>query len=110
VDDERAIRELLTDILSDSGFQTFTARDGREAGEYVRAKSVDLVITDLFMEGAEGIELIRALRKEHPGVRIIAMSGAFGNDMLAIARALGADATLTKPLSPETLLQSIKTL
>jgi signal transduction histidine kinase/DNA-binding response OmpR family regulator len=110
VDDERAIRELLTDILTDSGFQTFTARDGREAGEHVRSNSVDLVITDLFMEGAEGIELIRALRKEHPGVRIIAMSGTFGNDMLAIARALGADATLTKPLSPETLLQSIKTL
>jgi len=110
VDDEPAILELLTDILSDSGFQSFTARDGREAAQYVRGNTTDLVITDLFMEGAEGIELIQALRKEYPRVRIIAMSGAFGNDMLAVARALGADATLTKPLSPETLLQTIKAL
>src|SRR6185295_5319216 len=106
-DDEPAIREVLTDILNGSGFQTFSARDGHEAAEYVRKNSVDLVITDLFMEGAEGIELIQTLRKEFPRVKIVAISGAFSNDLLAIARALGAEATLTKPFSPEILLQTI---
>jgi len=110
VDDEPAIREVLMEILSGSGFQTFSARDGREAAEYVRKNSVDLVITDLFMEGAEGIELIQTLRKEFPRVKIVAISGAFSNDLLAIARALGAEATLTKPFSPESLLQTIKAL
>ena len=110
VDDEAAGRELVSEILTSSGFQTFTANDGRDAKERVRANPVDLVITDLAMEGAEGIELIRTLRKEYPHIRIIAMSGTFGVDILRAARALGADATLTKPLSPATLLQSIEAL
>jgi CheY-like chemotaxis protein len=110
VDDEPAIRSLLAEILNDSGFQTFTAEDGRQARELSRHNPVDLVITDLAMEGEEGIELIRALRKEIPHARIIAMSGTFGADVLAAARALGADATLTKPVSQSTLLRSIEAL
>ncbi|MBZ5676515.1 MAG: response regulator [Acidobacteriia bacterium] len=110
VDDEPAIRSLLAEILNDSGFQTVTARDGREARELIRQNPVDLIITDLAMEGEEGIELIRALRKETPKVKIIAMSGTFGVDVLAAARALGADATLTKPVSQATLLRSIEGL
>ena len=110
VDDEPAIRELLIEILNSSGFETFTASDGRDAQERLRGNSVDLIITDLAMERREGIELIRSLRKEYPQVRIIAMSGTFGVDILRIARALGADATLTKPVSQATLLQSIGTL
>ena len=110
VDDEPAIRSLLAEILTDSGFQTVTARDGREARELLRKNPVDLIITDLAMEGEEGIELIRTIRKESPRVKIIAMSGTFGVDVLAAARALGADATLTKPVSQATLLRSIEAL
>ena len=110
VDDEPAIRSLLAEILTDSGFQTVTARDGREARELLRKNPVDLIITDLAMEGEEGIELIRTIRKESPKVKIIAMSGTFGVDVLAAARALGADATLTKPVSQATLLRSIEAL
>ena len=95
VDDEPAIRSLLTEILRDSGFETITAQDGRDAREILRRNSVDLIITDLAMEGGEGIELIRGLRKEYPQLKIIAISGTFGVDVLAAARALGADATLT---------------
>ena len=110
VDDEPAIRELLVEILNSSGFETFTAPDGRNARERIRENPVDLIITDLAMEGEEGIELIRALRKEYPQVRIIAISGTFGADILTAARALGADATLTKPVSQATLLHSIEAL
>lgn len=110
VDDEPAIRSLLTEILNDSGFETITAQDGRQARELLRQNPVDLIITDLAMEGEEGIELIRALRKEYPRVKIIAISGTFGVDVLAAARALGADTTLTKPVSQATLLRSIEAL
>ena len=110
VDDEPAIRELLAEILNGSGFEAFTASDGRDAREFIRKHPVDLIITDLAMEGEEGIELIRALRKENPQVKIIAISGTFGVDVLTAARALGADATLTKPVSQATLLRSIEAL
>ena len=62
--DSGAIRELLAQILRDSGFQTFTAKDGRDARQRLRANPVDLMLTDLAMEGEEGIELIRAIRRE----------------------------------------------
>jgi CheY-like chemotaxis protein len=110
VDDEPAVRDLLAEILNSSGFQAVTARDGRDAREFIRRNPVDLVITDLAMEGEEGIELIRTLRKENPQIRIIAISGTFGAEILTAARALGADATLTKPVSQATLLRSIESL
>ncbi len=110
VDDEPAICSLLAEILSGSGFQVVTANDGRNARSLLRQSPVDLIITDLAMEGEEGIELIRALRIEYPKVKIIAMSGTFGVDVLAAAKALGANATLTKPVSQTTLLRSIEAL
>ena len=110
VDDEPAIRDLLAEILQGSGFEVFTAGDARHARELLRRSPVDLIITDLVMEGEEGIELIRSLRREYPQVKIIAMSGTFGVDILTAARALGADATLSKPVSQATLLRSIETL
>ena len=110
VDDEPALRELLAETLSSSGFKTFTAKDGRDARARIQKDPVDLIITDLAMEGEDGIELIRTLRKENPEIRIIAISGTFGMEVLTAARALGADATLAKPISETALLHSIQAL
>jgi len=110
VDDEPAMRDLLNELLADSGFKVSVASGGREAREYVHAEPVDLIITDLMMEEEEGIELIRSLRREYPELKIIAMSGAFGSDLLTAARALGANATLAKPISQASLLRAIEAL
>jgi CheY-like chemotaxis protein/signal transduction histidine kinase len=110
VDDDPSLRNLLAQALEGAGFQTFTAEDGREARRRIEAQQIDLVITDLAMPGEEGMELIRALRKEQPDVKIVVMSGAFGTDVLKVARALGAHASLVKPLSREMILQSIDQL
>ena len=66
------------------------------------------MITDLVMPESEGIETIQAIRKSHADVKIIAVSGAFGGGYLAVAAMLGADATLTKPVSPEQLLEAVR--
>ena len=110
VDDDRSLRNLLAQTLEGAGFQTFTAEDGREARLQIEEHRIDLVITDLAMPGEEGMELIRALRREQPAVKIVAMSGAFGTDVLRAARALGAHIGLVKPLSEETILRSIEQL
>lgn len=110
VDDDASLRNLLAQTLEGAGFQAFTAEDGREARLQIEAHRIDLVITDLAMPGEEGMELIRALRREQPDVKIVAMSGAFGTDVLRAAQALGADLSLVKPLSKEILLQSIEQL
>jgi len=107
VDDDPSLRNLLAQTLEGAGFQAFMAEDGRKARLQIEEHRIDLVITDLAMPGEEGMELIRALRKEQPEVKIVAMSGAFGTDVLRAARALGAHISLVKPVSKETILQTI---
>jgi DNA-binding response OmpR family regulator len=59
------------------------------------------------MPEQEGIETIQTLRREAPGVAIIAISGAFGGEFLKTARLLGADAVLNKPVNGELLLAKV---
>ncbi len=68
------------------------------------------MLTDLVMPAEEGIELIRDLRKHHPRLKIVAMSGAFGAEVLDAAQRLGADAALAKPISAETLRSCVERL
>jgi PAS domain S-box-containing protein len=108
VDDEPAIRGLLAEVLRGAGFDVLTAQDGREALERAAQASVDLMITDLIMPEVEGIELIAMIRRQVPALKVIAMSGLFSADMLRAARLLGAQATLTKPLTGEMVLDCIR--
>lgn len=109
VDDEPAVRILLHEILTEEGYRVLVAPDGRKACEILsNCADLDLVITDLIMPNQEGIETIRAMRQQAPQLRIIAMSGAFGGKFLRMARGLGADATLTKPVSVEELNRTIE--
>ena len=68
---------------------------------------IDLVVTDLVMPGKEGIETIQALRLEQPEMKIVAVSGAFGGAFLQVAKGLGADATLKKPVSSSDLTATV---
>jgi two-component system response regulator (stage 0 sporulation protein F) len=110
VDDDPSLRNLLAQTLQGAGYQTFMAEDGRDARMQVEERSIDLVITDLAMPGEEGMELIRTLKKKQPDVKIVAMSGAFGTEVLRAAGALGAHLSLAKPLSKETILRCIDQL
>jgi two-component system cell cycle sensor histidine kinase/response regulator CckA len=107
VDDEPEVRQLFTYVLSGAGFGVLTAANGREAIESVRNRPVDLVLCDLVMPEKEGLETIQQLRASHPGMKVVAVSGAFGGSFLKAARLMGASATLSKPVSPEKLVQTI---
>ena len=103
VDDDDGIRNLFQDVLETAGYSVRLASDGEQALRILRtAFDVALVITDLVMPNKEGIETIRELRKNHPAVKIIAMSGSFASELDAL-RYLGADVVLPKPVMPETL-------
>ena len=106
-DDETAVRAYLSAVLRDAGYEVIEAGDGRQALHEVRSQHVDLVITDLVMPEQEGLETIQALRREVPDVGVIAVSGAFGGQFLKMAKLLGADAALDKPVSPERLLATV---
>jgi CheY-like chemotaxis protein len=109
VDDEEGIREWLTAILEGRGHQVFTARDGLEAKRVAKRQALDLMITDISMPDEDGLGIIHALRKVHPALKIIAMSGS-NADALLDAKLLGANAALSKPFTSEILLRCLREL
>ena len=107
VDDEASVRSFLRKALEHGGYEVLEATDGKRAVKESLVQQVDLVITDLVMPEQEGIETIQALRRVVPGIKIIAISGAFHGQFLRTAQLLGADAVLNKPLSIELLLATV---
>ncbi len=110
VDDEESVRHFFRQVLADAGYEVVLAKDGGEALEQARKRHFDLVLMDLVMPEREGIETIDTLRKEQPDLKIVAVSGAFGGKFLKVAHALGAHATLMKPVPPEQLLALVRSL
>ena len=107
VDDDKADRIVMGTILERAGHETFFAKDGEKALREYLGKAIDVVITDLHMPLMHGLELITVLRDLSPVPVIIAISGT-GSDQLDMAQAVGADATLTKPVDPDELLNAVR--
>lgn len=109
VDDERSIREISEQVLSEHGFKVESATDGIEAVALFAERNgkFDLVITDLMMPMMDGVATIRALRRIKPEVRIVAMSGLVADQKVMQTMDLAPDAFLTKPFTSTTLLQTI---
>ncbi len=109
IDDDPDTRELLKTTLESAGHEVTVCSDGKQGVQHYRSKPADLVITDLYMPGQEGLETIKQLRMEFPEARIVAMSGKpAGGPMLSVAQRLGASATLAKPFLPEELLKAVE--
>jgi CheY-like chemotaxis protein len=109
VDDEVTDRIVLRTILERANHQVILARDGAEALSDFAGMHVQIVITDLQMDNVHGLELITILRDMEPRPGIIAISGT-GQDQLDMARALGADRILAKPVTPDRLLEAVDAL
>jgi CheY-like chemotaxis protein len=113
IDDEEMIREGLKTTLELEGYQVMICTDGKEALRSIPLFQPDLVITDIIMPEADGIEVIITLRNMPRPPKIIAISGGgriSAGDHLKSARQLGAANTLTKPFSSAELLDSIRNL
>jgi DNA-binding response OmpR family regulator len=113
IDDEYFVRHTLARILRSDGNEVATAADGERGMAAFRDGVPDLVITDIIMPRREGIETIRAMRKERPDAKIIAITGDPGvgdYDVLSIARKLGADDVLRKPFDAAELLGRVRRL
>ena len=110
VDDNTTLLKHQGEFLRRSGHEVITATNGKEALGLMEKDQFDLVITDLIMPEIEGIQMIREIRRNHPNLKIIAMSGGGrgdAKDYLTLARALGASQVLAKPFSGEDLLKAI---
>jgi CheY-like chemotaxis protein len=86
VDDEALVRYTLEAALRPSGYRVSQAGDGGEALDVLTSDPVDLVVTDLAMPRREGLETIVEIRRRFPQVKVIALSGVFGDLYLEMAR------------------------
>ena len=106
VEDEPAERDLIRGLLEDAGYEVLEAADGKEAEGVLAACEVDLIVTDIVMPEQEGLQTIRWVRKNRPGLKIVAISGS-GGPHLHAAELMGADAVLRKPLTRDILLDAV---
>lgn len=110
IDDNPEVLSAVHRVLSGAGHTVSDAPGSAEGIRMHRENPFDLILTDIFMPGKEGISTIIDLRREYPKLRIIAMSG--GGDfepygILDIAHRVGADRTIPKPFSRIELLEAV---
>jgi CheY-like chemotaxis protein len=111
VDDDPQMQATLPLVLADGGHQVTLAANGKQALRELRTRPIDLVLTDILMPEMDGLELIRAVKKDHPGVKLLAISGGSarlpGTDALQVARLLGARRVLPKPFSADEVIAAV---
>jgi DNA-binding response OmpR family regulator len=111
IDDDKLYMLLVCRTLEREGWHVDVAVNGRAGMALLRERSYDAVVTDIIMPEQEGIETIRAIRREFPKIRIVAMSSGSGRpdlDYLQIARAFGAHQTIEKPFTPGALCARVR--
>ncbi|MGA1795128.1 MAG: sigma-54-dependent transcriptional regulator [bacterium] len=108
VDDDRGVRYSLKRMIEERGFQTITARNGREALELLnQGASPDVALIDIVMPGVSGLDLLEAIKKDFPHLTVI-MVTAHGTTERAIrAMKLGAFDYLQKPFDINTMWATI---
>ena len=108
IDDQEPIRRLLRAVLEGEGHQVVEASNGRLGLELYRARSADLIITDIVMPEMDGLELLLELTRSGLNVKVIVMSGGPESEgRLSVAKLLGARQTFQKPLDMEQLLSAV---
>ena len=108
VDDALDTREVLQRNLSSQGFQVFTAGNVAEAVGLLESMSVDLVITDLKMPGASGLDLVRHIRENLKETEVMMITGYPSVEGAVTAVKSGAEDYLSKPFTQEELLAAVR--
>ena len=113
IDDTDEMLAMLQKVLRRSGHEVLAANNGEAGLRCLQQQPIDLVVTDIFMPEKDGIEIIRNLRRHHPQVKVIAISGGgevSPQSYLTIAEKLGAARTFYKPFNVKEFLQAVHKL
>ncbi|MEG1935015.1 MAG: response regulator, partial [Rikenellaceae bacterium] len=108
VDDERAIRNTLKEVLEYENYVVDTASSGSEALDMIGQKSYNLVITDIFMDNMSGIELFNAVLHTKPDLPFIIISGFATVESAVELTKAGAYYIIKKPLDMNDILKKVR--
>jgi len=108
VDDEKEFVETLSERLQMRDFGTVIASNGEEALSMVKDDQPDVMVLDLRMPGIDGLEVLRELKKDHPEIEVIILTGHGSDEDRELAMKLGAFAFLEKPVDIDELSKTMK--
>lgn len=110
VDDSEVVLKIAKELLLEAEHEVLAYTSSREALQQLRTQTFDLIITDIYMPDADGLEVIRDAQRIAPQTPIIAMSGMTGRmNMLKVAQHLGACCTVMKPFTRTEFLSAVST-
>jgi DNA-binding response OmpR family regulator len=108
-EDEPIMRKTLELRLKKDGHEVIAAADGREALQHLSDTNPDLVITDIMMPYASGLEIVGEVKKKsEKKIPVIILSSMGQENVVVEAFNLGADDYITKPFSPNELSMRVK--
>ena len=108
VDDEKAMRDTLAEIIQLEGYQVQAADSGQAALDNIKEGGFDVMVLDLKMPGMDGIEVLRTTRQLVPDMQVIVLTAHGSLESAIEALREEAHDYLLKPISPETLVSSVE--
>lgn len=105
---DKLLRLMMAKLLQVSGYRVRTCGDGLQALELIASKSFDLVITDLGLTGADGMEVLKSVQKLQPRAKVILVTDTPSPETLLEAKYEGAYSYLRKPLQLRQFLLILK--
>ena len=108
VDDEDALRQVLSAELVGEGYLVETASDGDEAISMVQNKKYDLLLLDIKMNKVDGFEVLKFVKKGYPAVKVIMLTGFADLKNAIESKKLGAEDFVSKPYDLVDLLTTIE--
>ena len=108
VDDDEDLMEIVAERLVHRGIKVDTATSAETALTRMEKTRYDAIVLDFLLPGMDGFENIRTIRKEHPDIRIILVTGQIPADGGREIKRMGADIVLEKPADLEVLAKAVR--
>jgi len=113
IDDQEPIRRIVRRALENDGHTVLDASDGEAGMALLEREPAEVVITDIFMPGMDGIQTLREIRKRFPAIKVIAISGGDSSGLLDLrhdAELLGAMKSLQKPFNARDIVELVRSV
>ncbi len=107
VDDEEVVCRSCERILGDAGFEVRSTLDSTEALQIIGGDGFDVVILDIMMPKISGLDLLQAVKEEHPDIDVIMVTGLSQIETAVLSMKLGAFDYLSKPFDPDELVMVV---
>ena len=108
VDDEDALRTVLSAELEGEGYQVTTAADGQEAINVLTSTGFDLILLDIKMPNVDGFEVLKFVKEKHPKTKVIMLTGFADLKNAIESKKLGSEDFVSKPYDLVDLLTTVE--